>query len=170
MENTGYSAQEAIGRNLSFLQGEATQENSRNFMRTAFRDGKACMQDLINYKKDGSIFLNRLLLLPIEERSKGTHIYIGIQNDVTASRGLRHDNSLLSQVSDGEIKHHMNNALSIILFKLELELRNAVGPEQITNCVMSLSDTFSRINEFMLNVTEISEFDNFDPSQPVRAK
>lgn len=68
-------------------------------MRTAYRDGKACIQDLINYKKDGSIFLNRLLLLPLEEPSKDTHVYIGIQNDVTVSSGLRHDNTLLSQVT-----------------------------------------------------------------------
>jgi PAS domain S-box-containing protein len=167
-ENTGYQPQEAIGRNLAFLQGEATQEESRNFMRKAFRDGAACIQDLINYKKDGTPFLNRLMMVPLEQANRGTHIYIGIQNDVTESRGFEHDNSLLSKVTDGEIKHHINNALTIIFFTLESNLRKAKSPEEIQHSILLLTQTFSRINEFVLNAENISELDSFDPSSLIK--
>lgn len=162
-QNTGYTSQEAIGRNLSFLQGEATQEESRNFMRKNFRDGTACIQDLINYKKDGTPFLNRLLMIPIEDPSQGTHLYMGIQNDVTEQRGLEHNNSLLEKVTDGEIKHVINNALTMILFKLEHQLRNASTPEEILKCIAELSGIFARINDLAINAENVSELDSFDP-------
>lgn len=167
-QNTGYPPQEAIGRNLAFLQGEATQEESRNFMRKAFRDGAACIQDLINYKKDGTPFLNRLLMVPLEQPNRGTHIYIGIQNDVTESRGLKHDNTLLSRVTDGEIKHHINNALTIIFFSLESNLRKAKTPEEVQHSILNLSKAFARINEFARNAENVSELDGFDPSSPLK--
>ncbi len=166
-DNTGYRPQEAIGRNLSFLEGEMVQEDSRNYMRKAFRNGAACIQDLINFKKDGSPFLNRLLLLPLEQPNRGTHIYIGIQNDITDIKGLEHNNTLLKKVSDGEIKHHINNALTIIFFNLEARLRKANTPDEIRESIKVLSDTFARINEFVINVEDLSELDDFDPTAPL---
>ena len=65
-DNTGYEPEEAIGRNLSYLQGELTPKDTKDFMKKCFKEKVSCIQDMVNYKKDGTPFLNRLLMQYIE--------------------------------------------------------------------------------------------------------
>ncbi|AOW78883.1 hypothetical protein A3Q34_19770 [Colwellia sp. PAMC 20917] len=161
-ENTGYTAGESIGRNLSYLQGELTSQDTTEFMRGCFNQNVACVQDIINYKKDGSPFLNRLLMLPINDHSTGDLYYIGIQNDVTKKKGLNYNNKSLRIVNNGEIRHVVNNPLQIILGNFEIALMKSTSSAEIDLVAKRLSSTFNRINEFALNIESLSDFADFD--------
>ncbi len=160
LENTGYEADEAIGRNLSYLQGKRTQVDTIEFMRKSFDEGVSCIQDLINYKKDGTPFLNRLLLLPLKGE-EGELFYIGFQNDITEVKGLSHNNAALSKVQNGEIKHIVNNSLTIILGKMALVLKKSTTEDEINEAVKELSDLFKRINDYALQIEDVSSFEDF---------
>lgn len=159
-ENTGYDVQEAVGKNLSFLQGPLTSNDTRKFMRECFSEGLSCIQDIVNYKKDGTPFLNRLLMLPLNTDDHEL-FYVGFQNDITRIRGLIHNNDSLSKVNDGEIRHMINNPLTIILGKMAIALRNAKSEAEVIKVAKSLSDTFERINSFALNGEDVSNFEKF---------
>jgi PAS domain S-box-containing protein len=161
-ENTGYTADESIGRNLSYLQGELTSHNTTEFMRRCFNKNIACIQDIINYKKDRTPFLNRLLMLPVNDYSSGDVFYIGIQNDVTEKMGLEYNNKSLSVVNNREILHMVNNPLQIILGNLEILLMKSASSEELDLAVKGLSSTFNRINEYALNIESLSDFADFD--------
>lgn len=161
-ENTGYNGIEAVGRNLSYLQGELTSEDTILFMRKCFDQNVSCIQDVINYKKDGTPFLNRLLMLPILSKSK-TLFYVGFQNDITLSRGLNYNDESLKRVKDQEIRHMVNNPLTVILGKFELAFRKANSQDEIDKVAQELSNEFERINDYALNIKCISQFENFDP-------
>ncbi len=82
-EITGYPKSEILGRNCRFLQGPGTQESSLTPIREAIDHGEPAKIIVLNYKKDGSEFLNELQLSPVRnEGGEVTHI-VGIQNDVT---------------------------------------------------------------------------------------
>lgn len=81
---TGYRAQEVLGRNGRFLQGDDRSQPERKKLRRAVADGLSCSVLLRNYRKDGSLFWNELTVSPIRERSgRATH-WIGYLRDVSA--------------------------------------------------------------------------------------
>jgi PAS domain S-box-containing protein len=80
---TGYRREEALGRNCRFLQGPETDSFSIKRMREALSAGEALILDLLNYRKDGSKFWNRISLQPVlSADGQVTHV-IGIQSDVS---------------------------------------------------------------------------------------
>jgi len=57
---TGYSPQEALGRNCRFLQGPETDPKAVKAIRRALESESEITVDILNYKKDGTRFWNRL--------------------------------------------------------------------------------------------------------------
>ena len=83
---TGYEAAEVIGRNCRFLQGEGTDPDAVATISRSVRKGKRCVVDLLNFRRDGEPFWNRLSIVPVKgERGETTH-FVGIQSDVTRLR------------------------------------------------------------------------------------
>ncbi|MBI3663372.1 MAG: PAS domain S-box protein [Acidobacteria bacterium] len=80
---TGYSAQEALGRNLRFLHGTKPDQPGLKELREAVHAGRECRVTLLNYRKDGTPYWNELSVSPVrDEQGRLTH-YIGVQSDVT---------------------------------------------------------------------------------------
>ena len=94
---TGYSAQEAIGKNCRYLQGADRLQPQIAQIRAAVENGKEVHVTLRNYRKDGSLFWNELHLLPITGVDGKCQYSIGIIRDVTEYREMR---SRLSQVEN----------------------------------------------------------------------
>jgi PAS domain S-box-containing protein len=83
---TGYSRDEVLGRNCRFLQGAGTEADTVTDIRNAIQQGSACTVEILNYRKDGTPFWNRLAITPVEDESGELTHFIGIQSDVTARR------------------------------------------------------------------------------------
>lgn len=85
---TGYSAEEAIGRNCRFLQGTDTAQPEMETIREALSQGKSCTVELRNYRKNGTMFWNSISIAPtLNAAGKATH-FICIQRDVTDLKTL----------------------------------------------------------------------------------
>ncbi len=99
---TGYSAQEILGHNCRFLQRDDRDQPGLAELRGAIAAGRPARVTLRNYRKDGSLFWNDLVIYPVhDEQRKLTH-FVGVQEDVTERR--RADEALfmekeLSQVT-----------------------------------------------------------------------
>jgi len=85
---TGYSADEILGKNCRFLQGEDRRQRSISELRAAIADGQACEVLLRNYRKDGTLFWNQLHLQPLMEKDRIAW-WIGIARDVGALHELK---------------------------------------------------------------------------------
>nr|WP_275690782.1 PAS domain-containing protein [Halorubellus sp. JP-L1] len=79
---TGYAADEALGRNCRFLQGEDTDREQVTALREAIDDEVSRTVDLRNYRADGTPFWNRVTVAPVYDDGDVSH-YVGIQSDVT---------------------------------------------------------------------------------------
>ena len=120
---TGYTAEEAIGRNCRFLQGEDRDQPALDELRAALREGRECVVELRNYRKNGELFWNELQISPVyNDAGELTH-FIGVQYNITdrklAAERLQHRadaNLLLSQItsqSEGSTFSQLTNALQM---------------------------------------------------------
>ncbi|MGC1871893.1 MAG: EAL domain-containing protein [Acidobacteriaceae bacterium] len=85
---TGYSAEEAIGRNCRFLQGADTAQPQMETIREALSQGKSCTVELRNYRKNGTMFWNSVSIAPVLDEAGRTTHFIGVQKDVTDVKTL----------------------------------------------------------------------------------
>lgn len=80
---TGFSAEEFIGRNCSFLQGPMSSPETINAIRNALNSGKEFNGEIINYRKDGNSFWNDLSISPVFNENGVLTNFIGITRDIT---------------------------------------------------------------------------------------
>lgn len=86
---TGYTRQDVIGQNCRFLQGPATDQNTVSTIRRAIEHGTACTVELLNHRKDGTPFWNRLSITPLRDASGRVTHFVGIQSDITELKETR---------------------------------------------------------------------------------
>ena len=79
---TGYSPEEAIGQNCRFLQGPGTNPHAIEAIRQGLKAETRFTIAILNYRKDGTAFVNRLRLRPIYDPSGLLMFFAGAQNPV----------------------------------------------------------------------------------------
>jgi PAS domain S-box-containing protein len=81
-DQTGYSPEEAVGRNCRFLQGPDTDPHAIEAIRQGLKAQTRFTIDILNYRKDGSPFMNRLRIRPIYDANGDLMFFAGAQNPV----------------------------------------------------------------------------------------
>ena len=81
-ELTGYSPDEVIGRNCRLLQGPDTDPTAIAAIRVALFECRPITVDLLNSRKDGSPFWNRLRIKPVFGPGNVVERLIGVQNQI----------------------------------------------------------------------------------------
>lgn len=87
-ELTGYSEAEAVGRNCRFLAGPATEPDAREALRHAVAEARPVLVELTNYRKDGSTFLNAVMIAPVFGKAGEVAYFLGTQMDIGPASGL----------------------------------------------------------------------------------
>ena len=151
---TGYLAAEACGTNCRFLQGKDTAPAAVEEIRRAIHEERECVVEILNYRKNGEPFWNRLSITPIRDAEGVVTHYIGIQSDVTARRkvedALRIANTELRR-ANGIIKKDLEAAAKIqasFLPPHTPELEGVTAAWKLIPCAELAGDT---LNAFRLN-------------------
>src|ERR671916_73775 len=82
----GYPAEEVMGRNCRFLQGDERDQPPLEELRTALREERESRVVLRNYRKDGEPFWNELYVSPVHDDEGRLTNFVGVQNDITERR------------------------------------------------------------------------------------
>ncbi|KAI8938064.1 hypothetical protein NX059_005736 [Plenodomus lindquistii] len=80
---TQYGVSYAIGRNCRFLQGPKTNRSSVARFKKAAVEGKDHSEVMLNYRRDGSPFMNLLMMAPLLDSRGNLRYFIGAQIDVS---------------------------------------------------------------------------------------
>ncbi|KAI0472175.1 hypothetical protein GGR56DRAFT_110654 [Xylariaceae sp. FL0804] len=106
---TQYGMRYVLGRNCRFLQGPKTNPSSVRRLREKLAEGKEHCETLLNYRRDGSPFMNLLMVAPLYDSRGVVRYHIGAQVDVSGlakeCSGLDSLERLVAQTSDAEAKN-----------------------------------------------------------------
>lgn len=151
---TGYGYDEVVGRNCRFLQGIDTDPVAKQSIRKALVDESSCVVEILNYRKDGTPFWNRLSITPVQNDQGQTTHFIGVQSDVTrrrlAEESLRKANT--------QLKRDLQAAAEIQQSQLPKELPKSEGYRfawRFRPCEELAGDT---LNIFWIDDTHIAVY------------
>ncbi|MEW5729903.1 MAG: nitrate- and nitrite sensing domain-containing protein [Pseudomonadota bacterium] len=106
---TGYDRDEAVGRNPRILRSDQTPKEVYADLWHAISSGHDWRGELVNKRKDGSVYWERITIAPVKNQAGEAVNYIALKEDVTEIRTLRqalereHDNlrRILDSTHDG---------------------------------------------------------------------
>ncbi|WP_161884410.1 PAS domain S-box protein [Deinococcus alpinitundrae] len=106
---SGYAADEILGRNCRFMQGQDHDQPGVQEIRQAMAQQQGLTVTLRNYRKDGTLFYNELTLSPVHDAAGTVTYYFGFQNDVTEREEARVQlRSTLERITDGFVSFDQN--------------------------------------------------------------
>ncbi|WP_029010434.1 ATP-binding protein [Azospirillum halopraeferens] len=133
---TGYTRDEVLGSNCRFLQGPDSDPAALRVLHDAVVTGSQAEVRLTNRRKDGTPFLNRLVLAPIRNDRGHVTAFIGLQSDVTDEARREEADKQRQRIEAlgrmmGGIAHEINNLLQpITLMTEELIARHTDDAER----------------------------------------
>ncbi|PSJ17513.1 PAS domain-containing protein [Nitrosomonas supralitoralis] len=97
---TGYTLEETVGKNCRFLQGNEHDQTAVSQVREAIKNKESVEVVLRNYRKNGELFYNHLLMSPLFDSHGNLLYFLGVQYDITPQiRAEEEIKSLKEQLS-----------------------------------------------------------------------
>ncbi|KAK0247305.1 hypothetical protein LTS09_017552 [Friedmanniomyces endolithicus] len=98
---TQYGREYTIGRNCRFLQGPKSSNSTVQRLIKALAAGQEICETILNYRRDGSPFMNLLMTAPLYDNKGAVRYFLGCQIDVSSlvegGRGLESFAQLLAR-------------------------------------------------------------------------
>ncbi len=144
-ELTGFPSRDIIGRNCRFLQGPETDPEDVLRIRKAIAGSTAVFCDLLNYRKNGQTFYNRLVLLPLEV--DGRSHFIGMQTDATAllADSLAAGKTFNEMKTSELIRDRINTPLMTIVASCSMKMNDAKREEILTRSFSKILETIKTV-------------------------
>ncbi len=122
---TGYTREEVIGRNCRMLRGPGTDPAAVQQIRTAVQTQRPCVVELLNYRKDGTSFWNRLSIVPLRDATGTVTHFAGFQSDISAIREAAQERAQFRAMqatmqSVNDIVRNFLNQLQLVRLHLDL--------------------------------------------------
>lgn len=132
---TGFTLEEAKGKNpRSLVKSEQTPREVYATMWATILAGQVWSGEVINKRKDGSVYPEALTISPVVDASGAPTQFIAIKRDLTAERELAvrmHQSEKMESIGRlaGGVAHDFNNLLTVINGGLDLALEELDGTD-----------------------------------------
>lgn len=133
---TQFENEEIIGKNCRFLQGPLSDKAAVQRIKDAISVRAPICQDLINYKSNGEMFYNRLVLIPFKEADET--YYIGLQHEID-EKSFKPIHVLDRLMLEDKALNPLTVLVSLLMTPTPVLEKN-------------LSDTMIRIRDFVLSL------------------
>ena len=134
---TGYSAAEAIGNNSRLLKSGKQDEKFYRDMWTTVSAGEVWHGEIINRRKDGSLYTEEMTITPIRDNKGEIEHFIAVKHDITERKKLEvqfiraQRMESIGTLASG-IAHDLNNILAPIVMSIDLLKSEANDPKTKT--------------------------------------
>lgn len=110
---TGYSHRFVVGRNCRFLQGPDTDPEAVKNIAIALSRSEGVRQRILNYRADGSSFINDLVITPIKDPDGHVAYFVGVQREIGLSEQEQEDE--LRQRTVDFVRQQVQIHLSVVM-------------------------------------------------------
>jgi PAS domain S-box-containing protein len=146
LDVTGYSRGEAVGRNCRFLQGPGTDPETVRKIRESVAALASIEIEILNYRKDGTSFPNRLRMAPVFDPQGAAIAYLGVQSDMTGfyqSQRLEQERQKMEALGRmaANVSHEIKNALQPVKLMSDL-LKDwrSLDADKLSRCLDILAE------------------------------
>ncbi len=95
---TGYSREEAVGQHPRILKSGFQSDAFYAELWSTIRSGKMWQGEIVNRRKDGSLFTEEMRIAPVEDATGAIASYIAIKHDVSARRAAEEAQGFLATI------------------------------------------------------------------------
>lgn len=135
LQLTGYDRHEILGSNCRFLQGPGTNADDVAKVRQAIERLESIEIDLLNYRKDGSTFWNRLLVSPVFSKAGELTHFFASQFDVSPERNRLTELAMTQTELEAEIARRMQD-----IAMTETRLRFVLGAAEMGTWTLDVTN------------------------------
>jgi PAS domain S-box-containing protein len=177
---TGYSAEEAFGRDSGYLLRDDVDQPGLSEIYSAFSEGRDGSGLVRNYRKDGTVFWNDLHISPVRDAEGKVSHFVGIMNDITermrTEEVLRERTTDLASVNSElesfsySVSHDLRAPLRHIdgyskILESELGDRLSEGEAETLARIRSRTQDMARLIDSLLDLSRIGRQDlNLTPT------
>ena len=133
---TGYSHRFVVGKNCRFLQGPDTDPEAVKNIAIALSRGEGVRQRILNYRADGSPFINDLVITPIRDAGGDVAYFVGVQREVSPSDQER-ENELRQRTIDF-VRQQVQIHLSVVMEMSRIHAEDDAGPVDFVSLLRRL--------------------------------
>jgi len=123
---SGYSRQESIGKNIGLIQSGLTSPDIYEQLWTTLREGRIWQGEFINKHKDGTLYNEYSIIVPIKDKQGMISHYVAIQEDVTEKMKI-----------NAELAQHRHHLEGLVLQRTS-ELQEAKAAAEAANIAKSV--------------------------------
>ena len=133
VETTGYTVEEAVGRNCRFLQGPESDPQTVARIQQALAAHAGFDGEIYNYRKDGSGFWNALYVSPVVDDAGKLIYFFASQIDVSAQKeAVRRQAQRMESMGAlaSGVAHEFNNLMTVVLGSVERAAGRTIDERQ----------------------------------------
>lgn len=142
---TGYSVAEAVGKSPNLLKSGRNDESFYRKLWSTISTGKVWQGELINRRKDGTLYTEAMTITPLKVIGEEITHYIAVKEDITERKKLEAQYLRVQRMESigtlaGGIAHDLNNVLAPILMAVEL-LRDKIADQADLDVLATLESS-----------------------------
>ena len=172
---TGYSSEEVIGKNPRILKSGEQSRKVYEELWSTILTGKTWSGELINRRKDGSLYFEKQTITPVMDDPQTITHFIAIKEDISSDKKLEAQFRQAQKMEAvgrlaGGVAHDFNNLLTVIIGQSDIAL-NDMAPgnpmhgriQEVRNCGARAANltrqllAFSRKQIFQIKSCDLNE-------------
>ena len=171
-ETTGYSSEEIIGKHARILKSNAMPEDTYYDLLSTIGSGNVWKKELINKRKDGSLFWELVTLTSIKNDKGLVTNYIAIKEDINSRKEMEaelinakekaEESDRLKSAFLANMSHEIRTPLNSIIGFSELLADPDFEPDQKAEFIKTIVDNG---NSLLVIITDIMDFSMLEARQ-----
>jgi PAS domain S-box-containing protein len=165
LEISGYAREEVMGKSSDFLTGPETSKETIKAIKSAFKNKKSYVGEILSYRKNGEPFWNYITINPIFDAHGNLINFVKFQQDITDKK--KADVEILKRTQElntfmYRASHDFRGPIASLFGLIELAKRE-LNSENKLEYLKMFEETSSKLDDILKNLLDLTGIKQSDP-------